>query len=256
MTGKRGAAVKSPAERQEEEYAFPYHYVSQFRGGFSQCFNDSWGINYVSTIEFLLDKLKRETFEALIDIGCGDGRFTAELSKEFPFAEISGIDSSRRAVGLARALNKGLEFKLFDIGREQASRRADGAVLMEVFEHIEPDRAREFVAGVAGIVRPGGFLYVTVPHINKPVEYKHYRHFSVDSLTEAFHEYFRLAEVVPFERSSWRRRAINRILTNRFFILNHGRTRNTLYRHVKKTLFFATEKDCQRVFARFVRRTE
>ena len=67
-------------EKQDEEYAFPYHYVSQFRNGFTQVFNDTWGINYVSTIEYIIDQLKNEKFSSLMDIGCGDGRLVRELS--------------------------------------------------------------------------------------------------------------------------------------------------------------------------------
>lgn len=57
---------------QDDGYAFPYHYVADYKKGFSQCYNFPWGINYAATLEFLCDRLKKERFESLIDVGCGD----------------------------------------------------------------------------------------------------------------------------------------------------------------------------------------
>ncbi len=91
--------------KQDEEYSFPYHYVSRFRDGFSQTFNDTWGINYVSTIEYIIHRLQNENFNSLIDMGCGDGRLTQELAIEFPDKRILGVDYSRRAISLAKSLN-------------------------------------------------------------------------------------------------------------------------------------------------------
>ena len=122
---------------QDEEYDFPYHYVSQFRNGFSQVFNDTWGINYVSTIEYIIEQLKHEKFNSLIDIGCGDGRLVRELSIEFPNQNIFGIDYSSRAINLARIMNKNCKYFQSDITCEVV-RKADVITLVEVFEHIHP----------------------------------------------------------------------------------------------------------------------
>src|SRR5262245_37977053 len=70
----------TPQTLQEAEYWFPYHYVSQWSPRFSQCFYDSWGIHYISTIEFLLEKLSALPFYSIVDIGCGDGRMSRELA--------------------------------------------------------------------------------------------------------------------------------------------------------------------------------
>ncbi|MBD0259380.1 MAG: class I SAM-dependent methyltransferase, partial [Cytophagales bacterium] len=163
---------------QDDEYTFPYHYVSQFENNFTQCFNDIWGINYIATIEFMLARLAATPFESLVDVGCGDGRLTYEIQKRFPARTVWGIDYSQRAINLAKAMNPRGNYLQADITQPSSLPAFDAAVLMEVFEHIPPAVAPAFLGGVAGLLKRGGVLFITVPHVNKPVEYKHFRHFS------------------------------------------------------------------------------
>jgi trans-aconitate 2-methyltransferase len=50
----------------------------------------------------LIPKLKLSGSEALLDIGCGDGKITAVLAKSLPHGCIVGIDSSENMVTLAQ----------------------------------------------------------------------------------------------------------------------------------------------------------
>ena len=212
---------------QEEEYWFPYHYVAQYKNGFNQVFNDAWGINYVSTIEFLLAEISKEDFSSLVDIGCGDGRFTKECHDRFRNARIVGVDCSSKAVGLAQAMCPDVEFMVCDI-RRGVGESFDIAILMEVLEHIPPEESRDFIQGVANLVNEDGCLLITVPHANKPVEHKHFRHFTVETLGRELQEYFDIVRIVPFEKFGRRKQLIDKILTNRYFILNSRRARNFL----------------------------
>lgn len=243
---------------QDIEYDIPYHHISKFRGNFSQIFNDAWGINYVSTIEFLLNKLKVETFSSIVDIGCGDGRLTLELHREFRHkSKILGIDYSQKAIRQAKAVVNADLFKCIDITTEQLNEKFDIALLIEVFEHINPLFEDEFIKGVANQIKDNGLLYVTVPHINKPVEYKHYRHFSIESITECFKNDFDIVEIIPFEKISKRKKLIDILLTNNYFILNHNKTRNILYKYYKQKLFFVKDEyECQRIFIKFKKKVK
>ncbi|WP_066355842.1 class I SAM-dependent methyltransferase [Aliarcobacter skirrowii] len=243
---------------QDSEYNLPYHHISRFRDGFSQTFNDTWGINYVATIEFLLNKLKQENFSSIVDIGCGDGRLTLELHREFRNkSKVIGIDYSRKAIRQARAVVDTDLFKCIDITKEKLDEKFDIALLVEVFEHINPLFANEFINGVANQIKDDGLLFVTVPHINKPVEYKHYRHFSIELITECFKNHFDLIEIIPFERISKRKKFIDIILTNKYFILNHQKMKNILYKYYKEKLFFVkNEHECQRLFIKFKKKTK
>jgi trans-aconitate 2-methyltransferase len=50
----------------------------------------------------LIPKLKLKGNEALLDIGCGDGKITAELAKCLPNGRVLGIDSSAQMIKLSQ----------------------------------------------------------------------------------------------------------------------------------------------------------
>lgn len=241
-------------KKQDEEYAFPYHYVSQFRDGFTQVFNDTWGINYVSTIEYIIGQLKNEKFSSLIDIGCGDGRLVRELSIEFPNQFISGVDYSSKAISLAKTMNSYCEFYQADITTEIV-KKVDLITLVEVFEHIPPEISNSFIDGIYHHLNDGGVLYITVPHENKPVEYKHYRHFNSKTISECFSDRFIIEKIIPFESNGVFKSIIDKILTNGLFILNNQLIKNFIYSFYKKNLFLVRdESKCNRLFIRAVKK--
>jgi trans-aconitate methyltransferase len=64
----------------------------------------------------LIDSLTLRGDETLLDLGCGDGRVTAELAKRVPDGLVIGIDSSPAMIAAAndrRAAN--LSFRQLDI---------------------------------------------------------------------------------------------------------------------------------------------
>ena len=247
-----GHAMDSPQHLQDAEYRFPYHYVSQWRPHFTQAFCDTWGINYVSTIEHLLERLGRHEFRSIVDIGCGDGRLTREIAAAFPGREVLGVDYSARAIGLAQAMNADVaaSFMRLDITAPHDVGRHDIAMLVEVLEHVPPDAAPAFLRGVHRLLRPGGTLIVTVPHSNRPVYETHYRHFDGAALADALGEQFTVAEMMPFERQSLSRRVLDGLLANRLFVLNHRRTLDRLYAYYRRRLFrCADESECRRLLA-------
>lgn len=247
-------------QAQDDEYSFPYHYATQMpEQGFRQHFIDTWGINYISTIEFLLDRIRSGAPASLVDIGCGDGRLTREISLGTGVTCVCGVDYSARAICLARAMNQDLpqiEFQQKDISSETDLGCFDAAVLMEVFEHIPPDDAEAFIRGVRRLLKRQGRLHLTVPHANKPVEHKHFRHFTVDSLVATFKLDFDVIQVIPFEKHGGiRRRLLNKLLYNGHFILNNQRILNLAYRWYTKNLFYCNfESQCQRIYLEAVAR--
>ena len=246
--------ANEPVSRQDDEYWFPYHYVTQYGGaGFREHFIDSWGLNYVSTIELLLRKLSKLKPLTVVDIGCGDGRLTREINTNLSPGRVVGVDYSKRAINLAKAMNQdveGIEFYSEDITVSgDCLGEFDVAVLMEVFEHIPLDLAKEFMESVRALIKPGGSLLLTVPHSNKPVEYKHFQHFTVDKLLGYLKKDFEIVKVVPFERRGVRRRVLNMLLSNKLFILNNKMLLDALYNWHKSSLFDCDhEKHCQRIF--------
>jgi trans-aconitate 2-methyltransferase len=50
----------------------------------------------------LIEKLALQGYEALLDIGCGNGAITDELARRLPQGSVTGIDASESMVALAR----------------------------------------------------------------------------------------------------------------------------------------------------------
>jgi trans-aconitate 2-methyltransferase len=76
-------------------------------------------LNQYQWAKELIPKLKLKGKEALLDIGCGDGKITAELAKALPKGRAVGIDSSAQMINLAKSTfstqqNPNLTFKLMD----------------------------------------------------------------------------------------------------------------------------------------------
>jgi 2-polyprenyl-3-methyl-5-hydroxy-6-metoxy-1,4-benzoquinol methylase len=253
MQETESSQISEQALAQEYEYAFPYHYVTEFHDDrFRQHFVDTWGINYALTIELMIDRVNKLCPSSVIDIGCGDGRLTRELDIHSTARRVVGVDYSRRAIQLANAMNQdrpSLEFFALDITGSPALEAFEVAVLMEVFEHIPIDQAAKFMQSIRSLLKPGAKLLLTVPHSNKPLEYKHYQHFTAKSLLEYVEPCFRIDEIIPFEKRGWRRRKLDKMLCNRWIILNNARLLKAIYRYHKSRLFYCkSENDCQRLF--------
>ncbi len=248
------AEISDEQEIQETEYDFPYHYISEFRKGFNQTYNWTWGLYHASAMEFLLGRVEIETFSSLADIGCGDGRWVRELARCHPDKSITGIDYSKKVINLAKALNPSLDFRCADINREPLNETFDILTLIEVLEHIPIPLVDDFVESAAKLLQPGGTLIMTVPHLNKPLEDKHFQHFSVDSIKRITGKQFRITHAAFFERISLLPKIINKILTNRVFILNHSGLKTLLYNSYKKWLFAADNHNCARIFFRLEKR--
>lgn len=233
---------------QDSEYIFPYHYIPKYKNGFSQSYDWVWGIDYVSTIEFILEKIKESNADVIADIGTGDGRLVREIAMRYPDKEVVGIDYSQKAIALAKALNPNLDFFNINILKSEINSKYDLITLIEVFEHIPLELVNDFVLTLKGLLKKDGILLLTVPHKNKSLQKKHFQHFSPLSLKKYFEPYFNFEEEVFFEKKGLLIRIIHKLLSNQYFILNHQKLRNWLYWLYKKKCFFAEEENCGRIY--------
>lgn len=236
---------------QDDDYAFPYHYVPQFREGYAHTYSWPWGLYYVSAMEFVLQAVANLRPGSVVDVGTGDGRLVRELALSLPSVRVTGFDYSARAIQLAKALNPDLDFRCIDIIRDHTGERFDVVTLVEVFEHIPPDLTQPFVEGLRELVSDDGFLLVTVPHRNLRVSKKHFQHFSAESLEAHFKTHFDREEVAFLDKNSRLVKWLRWLLENPYFILKHWGIRNRLYQFYKRRFLVTDEASCGRVYTRF-----
>ncbi|MGF3023257.1 3' terminal RNA ribose 2'-O-methyltransferase Hen1 [Methylobacterium aquaticum] len=108
----------------------------------------------------------------VLDLGCGDGKLIARLIRDPAIAQVTGVEVSsaalaraeRRAESLPEALRRKLVLLQGSlIYRDARLRGFDAAALVEVIEHVEPDRLPHLERALFGDARPATIV-VTTPN--------------------------------------------------------------------------------------------
>lgn len=236
---------------QEIQYSYPYHYLPAVTGeGFRQVQYWSWGYRYLGRLKVVFDLLEKIEFHSLLDLGCGDGRFLRETSLSYPNLKLTGIDSSEKAVNLARQMNPGLEFKQHDILDSPLETKWDVITLLEVIEHINPSTLPDFMRSACGMLNPGGHLIITVPHLNEKLIPKHYQHFSLEKLRALLPPGFKEPESFLFDRIPPSMRLFLKLMggSGMFYIISHQGLNNLLYNYyIKKCLYSDKGRQCKKI---------
>jgi trans-aconitate 2-methyltransferase len=113
-----------------------------------------------------LDDLDLDGVQSLLDVGCGDGRITAQIAERIPDAEIVGIDPSPRMIAIAPAQPQ-ITFQVGDVLGLQFEDRFDAVVSFNAL-HWVPDQ-RTALSRIARAVHPRGWaLLVFVCAAQRP----------------------------------------------------------------------------------------
>jgi len=109
----------------------------------------------------LIPKLKLQGNEALLDIGCGDGKITAELARCLPDGKAVGVDSSEKMVNLAKSSfpqkdYPNLSFQVMDARKLTFQAEFDRAFSNAALHWIVDQKA--VLCGVQRSLKPGGRL--------------------------------------------------------------------------------------------------
>lgn len=100
----------------------------------------------------------------ILELGCGTGRNTKRLAELLPpGSELVAVDASEGMVSVARVELPGVRFLVLDFIVPRALRGIDveAVVATLVLEHVVLD---EFFAAVSGVLRTGGWAWVTDMH--------------------------------------------------------------------------------------------
>lgn len=136
---------------------------------------------YATRAEAVLAALKDVNAHRVVDLGCGEGALLKRLIVDTSFTEIIGTDVSSRSLQAAEE-----KLHLRDLSDSQRARvrllqssvtylddrvrGLDAAVLMEVIEHVDPDRLASVELSVFGHARPNAVI-VTTPNSEYNVLY-------------------------------------------------------------------------------------
>jgi trans-aconitate methyltransferase len=107
----------------------------------------------------LMAKLALKGDEAILDIGCGDGKITAELARHLPRGLVVGIDASPAMVAASHTRfppekNPNLCFRQMDAAHLELPEEFDIAFSTSVLHWVRDHRA--VLQGVRRCLRPGG----------------------------------------------------------------------------------------------------
>ena len=177
---------------QERQYAAPYHW--------RQRPNDEREYQLRTAVVLELAGLSAAAHSAarLLDVGCGDGRFTAAAAQH---ARATGVDVSHRALMFGRTLVPNARF--VRSGGERlpfASNSFDVVTILDVIEHIPDDYEAHVIGESYRVLRSGGRLIVSTNTDRSRCELKHYRHYSVARFRSLFDRFadVRMTGIIPY----------------------------------------------------------
>ncbi len=189
---------------QEDEYEIPYHYLAVSHRLLAlpdKIIATPIYLNYLKTV---MDELRPFRGQRILEAGCGDGRFLYELRKETDNAILHGIDYSARAISFARVFNPGVALSVADLTKDLPFDDGyfDQVVLIETIEHIPPESLSHALTEVARILKSGGRVVISVPHVNRKLDEKHYQHFDSNSLKRAIEPHFSVQDIRGYHNNS------------------------------------------------------
>lgn len=185
---------------QEDEYVFPYHYLN-LNVDYYKYLRD---IENLNRFQIIKNMLKPYNNQLILDLGCGDGRFCYEIKNEK--IKIIGVDYSERAIKFARIFNPEISFFIQDTDHLDLPQKFDYVLLIEILEHIVPERIPQALQNISKVLKKNGKLIITVPSTNLEIIEKHFQHFNNESLEKTLHPYFEINKITGFSLTGLKRR--------------------------------------------------
>jgi trans-aconitate 2-methyltransferase len=112
----------------------------------------------------LITKLKLAGDEHILDVGCGDGKVTAEIARALPRGSVTGMDASPQMIEFAKKTFstrkfQNLRFRVMDARKIRFDRQFDLIFSNAALHWVDDHQA--IVRGAATVLRAGGRLAIS-----------------------------------------------------------------------------------------------
>ena len=98
----------------------------------------------------------------LVDLGCADGAFLAQLQRSGTTAKLHGVDQCPALIARAQTKCANTQFMVADLSIEQSALVKDAAIVTCMLTLIEMAQPARALRNAAAMLRPGGLLIATV----------------------------------------------------------------------------------------------
>lgn len=202
--------MENPIRIQEDQYFIPYHWSSMQPDGYR-------GRVYWGYLHLILEIAGSVSGKKVLDAGCGDGRFSAELLKRG--ANATGVDFSEKALNFAKIFLPNVVFFKANIeSLPIGDKTFDFIFFIETIEHIPPQDIPMVLFELKRVLKDDGLLIISTPSVLMPKSPKHYQHFTVESLGNIFSKNgFLVEEILGNDKKSLVFDNIYRLADNRFY---------------------------------------
>ncbi|SVA25238.1 uncharacterized protein METZ01_LOCUS78092 [marine metagenome] len=117
--------------------------------------------NLERILKFCSDKIQGR----VLDVGCGDGFFTAQILQRFNLKNVYGLDISSKAVDLARLKHPKINFQQSALNHiPEETNSIDSITMIEVIEHLVDIEGT--LKELFRVMKPGGILLITTTDFN------------------------------------------------------------------------------------------
>jgi trans-aconitate 2-methyltransferase len=112
----------------------------------------------------LIAKLNLRGDEHILDVGCGDGKVTAELARALSRGSVTGIDASPQMIEFAKTTFStrkfpNLRFRVMDARKIKFDRQFDFVFSNAALHWVDDHQA--ILRGTAAVLKPGGRLVIS-----------------------------------------------------------------------------------------------
>ena len=117
--------------------------------------------NLERILKFCSDKIQGR----VLDVGCGDGFFTAQILQRFNLKNVYGLDISSKAVDLARLKHPEINFQQSALNHiPEETNSIDSITMIEVIEHLVDIEGT--LKELFRVMKPGGILLIATTDFN------------------------------------------------------------------------------------------